>query len=167
MNRTACYHNVTEFDPSWFSRTENCTSQFTDKFGIITEGFRAVSKLDPESLYLTWPKQWIWTQKWRIFRNTNERQTQNETECLQQSDALEQVQSKFGWNWTVLSILNNSQRKAAQVSCTGFSSKATELQSLIVWTESQLGSFYIWEKCTARFTDDFRYITHLIKNCST
>ena len=67
-NRTACYHNVTEFDPGWFSRTENCTSQFTDKFGIITEVFRALSKLDPESLYLTWPKQCIWTHKSRIFR---------------------------------------------------------------------------------------------------
>ncbi len=85
----------TEFDPGWFSRTENCTSQFTDKFGIITEVFRALSKLDPESLYLTSPKQCIWTQKSRIFRNTTERQTQNETEYLQQSDALEQVQSKF------------------------------------------------------------------------
>ncbi|WP_419650407.1 hypothetical protein, partial [Thiolapillus sp.] len=31
------------------------TSQFTDKFGIITEVFRALSKLDPQSLYLTSP----------------------------------------------------------------------------------------------------------------
>ena len=52
-NRTAYYNNVTEFDPGWFFRTENCTSQFTDKFGIITEVFHAVSKLDLESLYLT------------------------------------------------------------------------------------------------------------------
>ena len=78
------------------STQENCTSQFTDKFEIITEVFRALSKLDPESLYLTSPKQCIRTQKSRIFRNTNERQTQNETECSQQSDALEEVQSKFG-----------------------------------------------------------------------
>ena len=85
-----------EFDPGWFSRKENCTSQFTDKFGIITEVFRALSKLDPELHYLTQPKHCIWTQKSRIFRNTTERQTQNEIECLQQSDALEQVQSKFG-----------------------------------------------------------------------
>ena len=35
------------------SNQENCTSQFTDKFEIITEVFRALSKLDPESLYLT------------------------------------------------------------------------------------------------------------------
>ena len=73
----------TEFDPGWFSRTENCTSQFTDKFGIITEVFRALGKLDPESLYLTWPKKCIWTQKSCIFRNKTERQTQNDTECLE------------------------------------------------------------------------------------
>ena len=64
-----------EFDPGCFSRTENCTWQFTDQFVIITEGFRALSKLDLESLYLTSPKQCIWTQKSRLFRNTTERQT--------------------------------------------------------------------------------------------
>ena len=156
----------TEIDPGWFSRTENCSSRFTDKSGIITEVFRALGKLDPESLYLTWPKKCIWTQKSCIFRNKTERQTQNDTECLEQSDALEKVSIKFCWKLSVLSILNDSQSKAAQVSCTGFSSKAPELQSLIVWTESQLGSFYNWEQCSARFTDDFRYITNLIQNHS-
>ena len=96
LHATIISENSTrEFDPGWFSRTENCTSQFTDKFEIITEVFRALSKLDPESIYLTWPKKCIWPQKSRIFRNTTERQTQNDTESLEQSDALEQVQSKF------------------------------------------------------------------------
>ena len=122
----------TEFDPGWFSRKENFTLRFTDKFGTVTEVFRALGKIDPESLYLTWPKKCIWTQKSHIFRNTTERQIQNDTECTKQKDALQQIQIKFSWKFWVLSILNDSQSRAAQVSCTGFSSKAHELQSAIV-----------------------------------
>ena len=131
----------TEFDPGWLSRKENCTSRFTDKFGIITEVFRTLGKIDLELLYVTWPKKCIWTQKSHIFRNTTERQIQNDTECTKQKDALQQIQIKFSWKSSVLCILNDSQSKADQVSCTGFSSKAPELQSAIEWTESQLGSF--------------------------
>ena len=64
-----------------------------------------------------------------MFRNTTETKTQNDTECSEQNDALEQVQSKFCSKSSALSILNDLQSKAAQVSCTGFSSKAPELQS--------------------------------------
>ena len=71
----------TEFDPGWFSSKENCCSRFTNKFRIITEVFRALGKLDPELLYLTWPKKWTWTQNILIFRNTTERQIQNDNEC--------------------------------------------------------------------------------------
>ena len=71
----------TEFDPVWFSSKENCSSRFTNKFRIITEVFRALGKLHPELLYLTWPEKWIWTQDIFIFRNTTERQIQNDTKC--------------------------------------------------------------------------------------
>ena len=158
----------TELDPGWFFRKENCTSRFTDKFGIITKVFRALGKLDPESLYLTWPpKRSICTKESRFSRNTTERQIQNDTECTKQKDALQQIQIKFSWKSWVLSILNDSQSKAAQVSCTGFSSKAHELQSALLWTESQQDSFYNEEQCTARFTDDFGYITLLMWNHCT
>ena len=157
----------TEFDPGWLSRKENCTSRFTNKFGIITEVFRALGIIDPESLYLTWRKKCIWTQKSHIFRNTTERQIQNDTECTKQKDALEQAQIKFSCKSSVLSILNDSQSKASQKSCSGFSSKAPELQSALLWTESQQDSFYNEEQCTARFTDDFGYITHLMWNRCT
>ena len=121
-NRTTCYYNVTEFDPGWFSRTENCTSQFTDKFGIIREVFRALSNLDPESHYLTRPKQCIWTEKSRIFRNTTERQTQNETEYWSRTMHWNKSKANLVKNkqCSFKTVLNNSQSKAAQVSCTGF-----------------------------------------------
>ena len=117
-----------EFDPGWFSRKENCTSLFTDKFGIITE-VHALGKLDPESLYITWPKQCIWTQK-SAFSETQQKDKPRTTLNVQSRTIhWKKVQIKFCWKLSVLSILNDSQSKAVQVSCTGFSSKAPELQS--------------------------------------
>ena len=105
---------------------EQCTSLSTDNFGILKEAFRAFSKLDPKSLYITWPKNCTWTQQSRFLRNTTERQTQNDTEYSQQNDAWEQVQINFSWKSTVLFILKHWQFKAAHVSYTGFSPKAPD-----------------------------------------
>ena len=116
----------TESKGGLFSHTEQCTSLFTDNFAILKEAFRAFSKLDPQSLYISWPKNCTWTQQSRIFRKQRERQTQNDTECSQQNDAWEQVQINFSWKSTVLFFLNHWQCKAAHVSCTGFSSKAPD-----------------------------------------
>ena len=68
---------------------------------------------------------------------------------------------KFTSKSLVLFILYDSKSKSAQVSCTGFSPKASEPHSAIVWTKYQLGSFYNVEQCTVRFTDDFRYYNSL------
>ena len=116
----------TESKGGLFSITEQCTSLFTDNFGNLKEAFRALSKLDPQSLYITWPKNCTWTQQSRIFRKQRERQTQNDTECSQQNDAWEQVQINFSWKSTVLFFINHRQWKAAPVSCSGFSSKAPD-----------------------------------------
>ena len=58
MHATIMSENSIQVD---FPVQGNCTWQFTDQFVIITEGFRALSKLDLESLYLTSPKLWNWT----------------------------------------------------------------------------------------------------------
>ena len=116
----------TESKGGLFSHTEQCTSLFTNNFGILKESFWAFSKLDPQSLYISWPKKSTWTQQSRIFRKQRERQTQNDTECSQQNDAWEQVQINFSWKSTVLFFLNHWQCKAAHMSCTGFSSKAPD-----------------------------------------
>ena len=152
----------TEFDPGSFSHKVSCTSLFTDKFGIITEVFRAIGKLDAVSLYITWPSNCTWSLQSRNFRNTTRKQTQNDTECSEHNDAWEQVQINFSWKSTVLFIRNDWQCKAAQASCSGFSPKASELHSAIMRMESDLGSNYHTEQCTARFTDNFGITTHLI-----
>ena len=126
----------TEFNPGWFPRKENCTSRFTNKFGIITEVFRALGKLDPESLYLILPERMHLNSGKPHFQKHN-RKTNPERHWMYKAERC----IKFSWISSVLCILNDSQSKADQVSCTGFSSKAPELQSAIEWTESQLGSF--------------------------
>ena len=67
----------------------------------------------------------------------------NGTEYSEQKDELEQVQTEFISNSTTLFIPQDWLwiSKAAEVSCTGFCSKATELHSPTVWTDSELGSF--------------------------
>ena len=62
----------------------------------------------------------------------------------------------------MLFILNDWQCKAAHVSCTGFSPKASELYSAIMRIDFDLGSYYNPEHCTARFTDNFGITKHLI-----
>ena len=78
-----CAQNSIQVD---FPEKKICTSRFTDKFGIITEVFRALGKLDPESLYLTTKKSAFELRK-AAFPETQQKDKSRTT--------LEQVQIKF------------------------------------------------------------------------
>ena len=58
----------TESEWGSFSHTEQCTSLFTENFGILTGAFHALNKLDPESLYTHWQRNCISTLQIRTFR---------------------------------------------------------------------------------------------------
>ena len=142
----------TEFVPGSFSHKEQCTS----RFGNITEVFRVLGNLDPESLYLT--KKLHLNSAKQYFKKHN-RKTNPERHWMFRA---ERVPMNLSWKSTVLFILNHLQCKAAHVSWTGFSPKAPELHSAIMRIEPDLGSYYFTEQCTAWFTDNFGITKRLI-----
>ena len=79
-----------ESDLGSYYYTEQCTS----RFGNITDAFRVLGNLDPESLYLT--KKTEPELSKAVFSETQQKvEPRTKPVYLEQSDALEQVQSIF------------------------------------------------------------------------